>query len=105
MLKNVAQQRQLTTNVRAGQSRYRGRDQGLRGRRDRPYKSRVISRPVSGEVSDGRETAFQVSDIDEHWSDVQGWLNAASLSEARPTSTGWLGTRKGVAGVAYPFSA
>ena len=52
MLKDVAQQRQTTTNVSAGQSGYRGCDQGHRGRRNRPYKAgagvRVPQRPPSG---------------------------------------------------------
>ncbi len=40
--KNVAQQRQPTTNVSAGQTQHRGCDQGLRERRTRPYKWEFI---------------------------------------------------------------
>ena len=52
MLKNVAQQRQTTTNVSAGQSGYRGCDQGLRGRRNRPYKSEVAGSTPSAPTNE-----------------------------------------------------
>ena len=45
MLKNAAKQRQTTTNVGAGQSGYRGCDQGLRERPTRSYKA-LLTEPM-----------------------------------------------------------
>ena len=55
--KNVDNQRQTTTNVRAGQSGYRARDQGLRGRRNRPYKAEVAGSRPAAPTRNQRSTA------------------------------------------------
>jgi len=70
MSKNAAKQRQLTTNVRAGQSGYRGCDQGLRERRTRPYKAEDGGSSPSAPTSN--DNILRGCDAPgEGWADVQ----------------------------------
>ena len=65
MTRNVAHQRQTTTNVCAGQSRFRARDQHLRGPLKRPYKAEdggsSPSAPTIGDTILGSCYAFRAS--------------------------------------------